>query len=234
MVKIDKKCIECGEKKARKDRARAIYLCDICSITDKYKLLYKTDIKNRYFINEDELDDYDCYIVDGRRGYPDMTLYKISDVKDGFCSKFSIDRNNNTAIENKINELQKDKEQKLLERKENAKKKKMEMNDKRKTKLVKVLKEYGLELRNDSKLCNGYIDGTIKDLSLNEIVQRMCQMKYLYDYCNMDDCCAEAYDYQQEELRAGYFPDCTVFEHAELIALKKYGNYPAVWPWLNN
>jgi hypothetical protein len=234
MVKIDKNCIECGEKKTRKDRARPIYLCDLCSTTDKYKLLYKTDIKNQYLMTEDELEDYECYIVKGRRGYPDMTMYKISDVKDIFCMNYTIDRNDNVAIENKINELQADKQKKSLDRKEKINKRKMEISEKRKTKLVKVLKSYDLKLRDDSKLCNGYIDGTITDWGVDQIVQRMCQMKYLYDYCHMNDCYDEAYEDQQEELEAGYFPDCTVIEQAELVALDKYsGNaYPNVWPWM--
>lgn len=94
------------------------------------------------------------------------------------------------------------------------------------------MNKYKLTLRNDSKLCTGYINGTIKDLTCKQIAVRMCQMKYLYDYCHMNDCCEEAYESQQEEYRAGYLPDCTVFEQAELIALHKYGNYPNVWPWL--
>lgn len=234
MVKVDKKCIECGDKKTKKAKARDFYLCEVCMELDKYKLICKTDIKNKYFVTEDELEGCDFYIVKQGNGYPDMTLYKTTDVKDVCCSKYKIDRNDENAIINKMNELQDEKEKKSSERKEKIKQKKEEMNNKRKTKLVKALKDYGLTLRNDSKLCNGYIDGTIKDWSINQIVQRMCQMKYLYDYCNMDECCQDAYEEQQEELRAGYFPDCTVFEQAELIALKRYGNYPAVWPWLNN
>ena len=215
----------------KKDRDRQIYLCKICSESDKYKLLYKTDIKIRYFLTDDELEDIDRYDIQGRNGYPDMKLYKISDVKDIFCSKYSIDRNDENAINNKMEELQKKKEERIIEKKEKAKKKKEELSKKRKTKLVQSLKKYGLVLRNDSKLCNGYIDGTITDWTIDQIVNRMCQMKYLYDYCHMDKCYQEAYEAQQDEFNAGYFPDCSVFEQAELIALEKYGNYPAKWPW---
>ena len=50
MVKIDRKCVECGGQKTKKDKPRKIYLCDGCAKTDKYALICKTDIKNKYFI----------------------------------------------------------------------------------------------------------------------------------------------------------------------------------------
>jgi hypothetical protein len=50
----------------------------------------------------------------------------------------------------------------------------------------------------------------------------------------MDECREEAYQENVETLRAGYFPDMTVSENAEYIALKKYSNgeYPRVFPWM--
>jgi hypothetical protein len=52
----------------------------------------------------------------------------------------------------------------------------------------------------------------------------------------MDDCKSEAYEEYQEELRAGYYPDCSVFDRAEDIALTKYskGRYPHIYPWQIN
>ena len=81
-----------------------------------------------------------------------------------------------------------------------------------------------MELCSDSKLCEGYIDGTIKDWTVEKIAERMCQMKYLFDYAGME--------YQKEEFENGYFPDMTVFEQAEDSALRKIGGYPKKWPWL--
>lgn len=234
MVKINKKCAECGESKTKKARGREIYLCDVCMEMDKYKLICKTEVKNKYFITEDELEGYDSYTVKQGRGFPDMTLYKVSDVKDIFCANYNIDRNSEDDITRVMNELQAQKEKKLLERREKIRKNKQNARDKRRKKLVSELKKYGLVLRNDSKLCTGFIDGTITDWTVEEITERMCQMKYLYDYCNMNECYQEAYEEQQEEFNAGYIPDCTVFEQAELIALDRYGNYPTIWPWLNN
>lgn len=46
------------------------------------------------------------------------------------------------------------------------------------------LNERGVKFRSDSALCSQYINGT-SDLSLDYVVQRMCEMKYLYEYCHM-------------------------------------------------
>lgn len=229
-----KKCVECGDKKAKKDKAIQIYLCGTCSESDKYKLICKSDIKNIYCIDEDNLSDYQNYPID-RGSYPTMTLYYFHDVIDIFCSQYKIDKTDKMQINNKINELEEEKEKLKEQRRNKLKEKKLKQQTTRKAKLIKELGNYGLKLRNDSKLCNGYIDGTISDWNVKEIATRMCHMKYLYDYCHMDDCYNEAYESQQEELNAGYFPDCTVFEQAELIALDKYSNgkYPIQCPWIN-
>lgn len=232
MAPISRKCIECGEKKTKKAKGRDFYLCEKCMELDKYKVLCMTHIKNQYFVTEDELFAYDYHIARQGRGYPDMILYNINDVKDVFCSKYGIDREDDNAITDKMNSLREEKEKKSRERKEKIKQKKEEKKNKKRNNLSNALKEYGLTLRNDSKLCNGFIDGTITDWSINEIVHRMCQMKYLYDYCDMNSCYQKAYEDQRDELKAGYFPDCTVFEQAEMIALDEHGGYPEVWPWL--
>ena len=109
----------------------------------------------------------------------------------------------------------------------------------RRTELIKALSKVGLELRSDSKLCDGWINNSITDYrrrtdnswTIGSVVNRMCQMRYLFDYCNMDECLQIAYEEQQDELENGYFPDSSVFDDAEYLALK--GNcYPKVFPWL--
>lgn len=57
----------------------------------------------------------------------------------------------------------------------------------RRNNLIDALQEYKLELRDDSKLCHGYINGTIKTHTIPQIVERMCQMKFLYEYCDFDN-----------------------------------------------
>ena len=62
----------------------------------------------------------------------------------------------------------------------------------------------------------------------------MCQMKFLYDHANMNYYLKKAENNQAEEIEAGYFPDMSIFEQAEMYALKKIGGYPKKWPWMNN
>lgn len=103
---------------------------------------------------------------------------------------------------------------------------------KRKNKLITKLRQYKLELRNDSKLCQGYISGSIKDWDIDDIVNRMCQIHYLFNYCNMNKYIKQANDEQNEEFNAGYIPDISVFDQAEMIVLKEIGEYPEIWPWI--
>jgi hypothetical protein len=103
--------------------------------------------------------------------------------------------------------------------------------EERRTLLQNKLSEFKLTLRKDSKLCKKYIEKGDEDI--DDVAERMCQMHYLYNYCDMKLAIEQAEKEQEEELNAGYIPDCTVFQQAELIALSKNNNsYPKNWPWL--
>jgi hypothetical protein len=91
----------------------------------------------------------------------------------------------------------------------------------RKIELKSELKNYGLILRNDSKLCESYI---AYGGDLNAVVQRMCEMKYLFDYCNIRDHISKIKKSNKESI---FSP----FQEAEYNILKK-NNYPTFWPWL--
>lgn len=105
-------------------------------------------------------------------------------------------------------------------------------NTKNRTKKLKSkLKKRGLELRKDSALCSLYINGK-NDYDINWIVQRMCQMKYLYEYCDMKNIKSQVYnDYVTNGFNKNY--EGTISIHAEKIALEKHsdGIYPKVFPW---
>lgn len=102
--------------------------------------------------------------------------------------------------------------------------------DERKELLMKALDARGLELRADSILCQKYINGQI-ELDLDWIVQRMCEMKYLYEYCNMNDIKKQVYKQYVLEQPNGIYTNYKISERAEKIALEKYGFYPDVFPW---
>jgi len=116
----------------------------------------------------------------------------------------------------------------------------------RQQQVINALQEAGLELRSDSKLCQKYIDG--EPVNLADVVKRMCQMRYLYDYCNMNECRNIAYNKYKKSQNNEYYrynddqcndddyderPQYTVSDMAEKIALQKYSNgkYPDKFPW---
>lgn len=103
--------------------------------------------------------------------------------------------------------------------------------DIRRDELISALHARGLELRNDSRLCEEYINSGNEDI--NYVVKRMCEMKYLHEYIDFNHYYDLAYDEHKDLLKAGFYPDCTVFEEAEEMALKSVGGYPTVFPWFD-
>ena len=63
-------------------------------------------------------------------------------------------------------------------------------------------------------------------------MERMCQMKFLFEYCNMKHEIEKAKEEQSEEWDMGYIPDNSVFELAEMNILNRIKEYPKVFPWL--
>ena len=129
---------------------------------------------------------------------PDMILYRLSDIIEVFDNKYDndyediniklaeLDHAKQEQKEN--NKVKREKKFHLMKNNPNiikilSAKKKLTKNE-RLILLEKKLKEFGLELRVDSKLCMGFIDGSI-DWNIDDIVQRMAQMKYLFEYCDI-------------------------------------------------
>lgn len=108
----------------------------------------------------------------------------------------------------------------------------------RKMELIRELAKFRLTLRNDSTLCQEYISGDpefLLEWPLPNIVRRMCEMKYLYDYCNMQQCREQVY--QRYRRNREYYDGAIISEEAEELALRKYtknGKYPDVFPWMRD
>ena len=209
-------------------KKHGIRLCDLCDKKDENTMICKSTAKSEYSLNDGDLDDLDYTPVNNPhyRSASEMILYNKLDIKNKFCEKYKITWD---KIDLKIAELKLLK----LDKKTIRVKKREEKTQSNREKLINALSDHGLELRTDSKLCQQYIDGELTEWTLEAVVQRMCQMKYLYDYCDMDQAYQEAREKQIEELNAGYFPDCSIFDQAEMIALEKVqGKYPEEWPWI--
>jgi len=96
--------------------------------------------------------------------------------------------------------------------------------DRREGELIKALGKVGISYRYDSKLCGRYIIGTLENTwTLDKIVQRMCEVKLLYEYTPM-------YTFYSMHKH-----DMTLEEAERLCMLHTFGveKYPpGLWPWL--
>ena len=230
-----KDCEGCGEPNSKVNRAHGIRLCGTCLQLDEYFTLCKTEAKKQYFLSDKDLEKCDYIEIKNPNYSGNMYLYTKQDLINQFCLKYNVNSFDIDSIQEMLDELSDKKENAKSKREENLEKKR----SKRKKMLVKALKEYDLEFRNDSKLCQGYINGTIKDWDIDDIVERMCQMKFLYEYCHMDKCYKEAIKKRKELRDYGIRSDVPLQDEAEEIALDRYGKkygkkgkYPKVWPWL--
>lgn len=223
LVEMPYPCDVCQKVPARRNPALDKRLCAQCKLDPEYKLIYKTTAKNKYFLTETDIDQLECFYSTNMGKL--VTLVRKQDAKDYFCSKHAITEDEIRQKRNQLEERKQQRQEKRIENKQNR-------QSIRRKKLFKALKKAGLELRSDSKLCQGYIDGTIKDWTIKQIVERMCQMKFLYEYAKMDKYLEKAEEMQAAELHAGYIPDIPVFHQAESLALAKTGGYPDTWPWM--
>ena len=258
IVVKSKNCIECISNnitnKAILHTKLKLILCSQCRQLDKYTLITKTKSKTEYLLNDEDLIGLES--ISAKIPYGMATYYKKLDLIVKACSKFNTTPNELTIT---ISNIKNDKDYKKEERKKKRIEKETINKNIRKDELILALQNAGLELRSDSVLCQTYIDGkcdgkknsnsnsnnnnnntsidtsidTTIDTTIEKIVKRMCQIKYLYEYCHMEECKDIAYEEYNNELKAGYYSDFSVSESAEYMALKKYSKsvYPNVFPW---
>lgn len=103
------------------------------------------------------------------------------------------------------------------------------IHQKRKQELKKALQWKGLKFRRDSKYCKYYVK-TGKG-SIEKIVERMCQMRYLFEYCDFRNRLEDMEQIHEERYFDGIDSDCSYFEEAELDVLFLIDRYPTVYPW---
>lgn len=109
---------------------------------------------------------------------------------------------------------------------------------KRRTLLSQELEKKGVELRRDSILCRKFIKNNeyIYGNSVSDIVERMCQMHFLYAYTDYNTR-KKKYILEARKAQGRYFLKrerilecCT---RAETEILEEMGNdWPSEWPWL--
>lgn len=220
-------CEECGEKKARLSQVLKKPLCVDCKELDKYKVIVKTAAKSKYMLKDNELSHFDSYKANCR--YGEGTFYLENEIREYCAYKYEIEPEN---LDNYLQDIKNEKNFKLAKQKQSREMKARVLQELRKSELLTGLTNAGLKFRADSVLCSNYING-ISEMTVKEIVDQMCKMKYLFEYCKMDECKAQVYNkFIQNREFPEYYPGF-VFDLAEQFALEKYSNssYPLVYPW---
>jgi hypothetical protein len=198
-----RKCCECHAFDSRLRRLHCLELCDYCNGSDKYRLISKSRAIKEHEITATELIPlyFKIFTTPGNHTY-----FLDSDIKDYILDR---DASENSEKCGYIEHM----EQKYNRRKQ----------------LLAELNGRGLQLRDDSKLCKQFIESKYCNQSLGDVVTRMCQMRYLYDYCNMERC----FDFVSYDPFRDSGDKLSHFNRVEKYALDIYsgGIYPPRFPW---
>lgn len=228
MPKQKKICEICENTPAKYIEVFDKVLCEECRADPEFKLIYKTTTKTKYYLSDKDLETLESFETIANTSYKRnmaVTLFREADVINCLCAKHGV---NVSQLDDLLIDLKNKRRKRSKKRADNNKSKSLQ----RKKKLSKALKDNGLVLRPDSKLCCGYINGTIKDMSIEEIVERMCQMKFLYEYTDMEAAFRKAKQEKTYEREYGCRTDLSLMDLAEMFALEDIGGYPDEWPWL--
>jgi len=102
--------------------------------------------------------------------------------------------------------------------------------------LCDKLREIGLDLRPDSRLCYSYIYGSLgEDWDLDRVVRECAMMHWLYTYTNYQYRIQQAYTYFSYVFNDGKtvndFIKTNVQPHIKAETILSYGGIPERWPW---
>lgn len=113
--------------------------------------------------------------------------------------------------------------------------KKLKIN--REIELKEGLRKVGLPLRDDSSFCANYINTGHPDIDI--VVDRMCEVHYLYNYCDMYNEIGKIIkkrnknkDHGDKYDRYDRWERSSPFDEAEENILERIGGYPETFPWI--
>ncbi len=188
-------CFICHNKRSSYSELVDVFVCRNCYGEPPFETISPTMAKKVYHINNDAFVGlrYITYTsrAYGRRGQQ-CQLYLVSEVKQRayeiYGSKEEWKRADKRSKQRKT-KLAKTK----AKREEEKTRQKEELEAKRKAILVSALAKKNIQFREDSTLCEAYIEGST-NRSLKEIVEIMFKMKILYTETNYE---AEWDDYYE-------------------------------------
>lgn len=215
-------CFNC--RNYTEGRLDQIPFCHNCR--EKPAHITKTRAKSAYCLNDTDLDKLKCELKRNPhyRSAAPMTLYLFSDVEKLANCKHP---NLRMTLDQKI------------EKSRRRADKKNKPRIKRRQLLSDALKEKGLQIRSDSKLCDGFIDGTLgSKWTLKNVVEMCCEMKWLFEHTSYK----EELDQEVQELGREYKRDGWVswgqafreaFDDAEPGIRRSILKRSEVFPWVN-
>lgn len=143
---------------------------------DKEEKITKTNIKKLFMLNEEDYNHLEPDIGTTVYRTP-YYLYDLEDIKKIAYEKFG----SKEKFEEKLAKKQ-EKSANLKKKYQEKKKDKENIKQTRKNNLIQAFKEYGLEYRSDSILCENYIErGEEAGKTLEDIIIIMREMKFLYE-----------------------------------------------------
>jgi len=173
---ITRRCFECGtDSGTRSDHFYGYQLCRPCheKYPEKYNCIVKTRAKTEYCLSDKQLEQLPgpLHAVNPHyRTGPSMLLYLEADCR---------------QLAHRLwggPEQLKEKLKKRTDSRQNRRQTIAEARASRRQTLSAALRAVGLQIREDSQLCQGYIDDTLEDWSLNAIVAMMVEMHWLFNY----------------------------------------------------
>jgi len=105
----------------------------------------------------------------------------------------------------------------------------------RKKLLIDELNKKGLTFNYKNLLYQNYINGKSK-INIYNIVKKMCENKYLFEYCNYKKIKEDLYNTYLNDINNVKINKNFINNEAKKIALKTWSNdkYPDIFPWENN
>lgn len=167
-------------KPAADDKKPTVDDMDISIIKDDVKkpddndtLITKTDAKQKYLLKDDDFIGLHYEAKQSKKyKHVTMQLFVLSEVK---ARAYEIWKDQ-ASLDKELDKRRK--------RKIELASKRLSKSSVRRNELEAALNKHGLHIRPDSKLCHGYINGTLKDWSLDEVVDMCRQMNWLYTHTN--------------------------------------------------
>lgn len=227
-------CIDCFVPTSFQDEEKD-FICSWCSKHDGR--ITKKRAKEEFLFNENEIDRIEHNLARNPRfrcASP-MKLFTISvlmkEVENKYpnLTDFAAKKHHRVLRRLRLDDLKKKRVQKAVE-----------LREKRRRDLIQALREVGMVMRSDSKLCQGYIYGTLDSAWSLEDVVSMCQeMRWLYEHTPYPDELNQRVHDSAREYRSyksndwGYCWNRSYEEEEPFVRrdiLKKYPK-PEKFPW---